>query len=457
MYNPIPPTIPPHTINNSNFTNNLHANSILTVNLSVTNELSFFGVSSTPQIIINPTLDSIILALQKYGLTPSSYIQQGSKLIGTGATGNAEQGIATRLSADGNTLAIGAYSDNGGIGATWIFTRTNSVWAQQGNKLVGSDAIGNSKQGYCIALSSDGNTLAVGGFEDNSNIGATWIFTRSGTTWTQQGSKLIGTDAVGNSRQGISVDLSADGNTLAIGGSIDNSNIGAIWIFTRSGTTWTQEGTKLVGTGNVGNSSQGISVALSANGNTVGVGGNGDNSNTGAVWIFTRSGTIWTQQGSKLVGTGATSSAYQGFAIALKGDTLVSGGYEDNSGIGATWVFKRSGTTWTQQGAKLIGTGAVGNAYQGDSVSLNGDETILITAGGGDNGIIGAVWIFKLANGVWTQFGEKLVPIGNVGQSKIGYELNNICISSDGTTISAGGYGDNSSIGATWIFVGTVL
>ena len=108
--------------------------------------------------------------------------------------------------------------------------------------------------------------------------------------------------------QGCSVALSADGNTAIVGGPNDNSGIGAAWVFTRSGGVWTQQGIKLVGTGAIGAAGQGNSVALSADGNTAIVGGPGDNSDTGAAWVFTRSGGVWTQQGSKLVGTGAVGN-----------------------------------------------------------------------------------------------------------------------------------------------------
>jgi hypothetical protein len=108
----------------------------------------------------------------------------------------------------------------------------------------------------------------VGGWEDNSNQGAAWIFTRSGTTWSQQGNKLVGTGNTGAAKQGTSVSLSADGTTAIVGGFADNSNQGAAWIFTRSGTTWTQQGGKLVGTGNTGAAFQGFAVSLSADGTT---------------------------------------------------------------------------------------------------------------------------------------------------------------------------------------------
>jgi hypothetical protein len=147
----------------------------------------------------------------------------------------------------------------------------------------------------------------VGGPRDNSDVGAAWIFTRSGGVWTQQGAKLVGTGALNSpvaAQQGGSVSLSADGNTAIVGGPFDNSNIGAAWVFTRSGGVWTQQGAKLVGTGyatgQYGVVYQGASVAVSGNGNTAILGGSTDNSYVGAAWAFTRSGGLWTQQGSTL-------------------------------------------------------------------------------------------------------------------------------------------------------------
>ncbi|MBK9401805.1 MAG: hypothetical protein IPN36_13435 [Bacteroidetes bacterium] len=103
---------------------------------------------------------------------------------------------------------------------------------------------------------------------DNSNQGAAWIWTRSGNTWSQQGNKLVGTGNVGAAHQGASVAVSADGNTAIVGGAVDNNYQGAIWVFTRSAGIWSQEGGKLVGTGNVGAAYQSASVAVSADGNT---------------------------------------------------------------------------------------------------------------------------------------------------------------------------------------------
>jgi hypothetical protein len=138
------------------------------------------------------------------------------------------------------------------MGAAWAYTRSGGVWTQQGSKLVGTGAVGQAEQGF-VALSGDGNTAIVGGPRDNSYIGAAWVYTRSGGIWTQQGSKLVGTGAVGTLiYQGFSVALSGDGNTAIVGGSEDNFDsgcycgLGAAWVYTRSGGIWTQQGSKLV-------------------------------------------------------------------------------------------------------------------------------------------------------------------------------------------------------------------
>lgn len=80
-------------------------------------------------------------------------------------------------------------------------------FVQQGSKLVGSGVVPSlgysSYQGYAVAISADGNTAVSGGPFDNGSNGATWVFTRSGGVWNQQGSKLVGSGAAGTAIQGI--------------------------------------------------------------------------------------------------------------------------------------------------------------------------------------------------------------------------------------------------------------
>jgi Histone H3 K4-specific methyltransferase SET7 N-terminal len=381
----------------------------------------------------------------------TGWAQQGSKLVGTDAVGQAGQGISVALSADGNTAVVGGPYDNRSTGAAWVFNRNGGVWTQQGSKLVGTGAVEVARQGTSVALSADGNTAIVGGPYDNSFIGAVWVYTRSGDIWTQQGSKLVGTGAVESARQGTSVALSADGNTAIVGGPYDNSFIGAVWVYTRSGDIWTQQGSKLVGTGAVESARQGTSVALSADGNTAIVGAVGDNSYAGAAWVFTRSGTVWTQQGSKLVGTGSVGNVVgQGFSVALSadGNTAILGGAGDNSYSGAVWVYTRSGDIWTQQGSKLVGTGAVGYASQGHSVALSADGNTAIISGPHDNSYTGAAWVYTRSGTAWTQQGSKLVGTGAVGSARQG---SSIALSADGNTAIVGGISDNRLAGASWV------
>jgi hypothetical protein len=237
----------------------------------------------------------------------------------------------------------------------------------------------------------------VGGWGDNSGTGAAWVYTRSGGVWTQQGSKLVGIDAV-QAFQGRSVALSADGNTAISGGYNDNSGTGAAWVFTRSNGAWIQQGDKLVGMGAVGPAAQGYSVALAADGITGGPFDNGPfPGGVGTAWVFTRSGDVWPQQGSKLVGTGAVGAAYQGYSVSLSGDgsTAIVGGYADNSAAGAAWIYTRSNGVWTQQGSKIVGTGSVGTeVQQGFSVAISGNANTALVGGIGDNSEAGATWVF---------------------------------------------------------------
>ncbi len=385
--------------------------------------------------------------------TPFPGVQQGSKLVGTGALGNSRQGTAVAVSADGNTAIIGGPDDNSSVGAAWIYVRSSGVWVQQGNKLVGTGAVGAARQGWSVAISADGNTAIVGGYLDNGSTGAAWIYTRTAGVWTQQGNKLVGTGSVfgpGGVGQGHAVSLSADGNTAVVAGPFD-SNAGAIWVYTRTGGVWTQQGAKLVGTGAVGNAQQGNSVSISADGNTIVEGGVSDNSGTGATWIFTRSGGIWSQQGSKLVGTGAVGQPDQGWSVSISadGNTVISGARYDNSQTGAAWVFTRSGSVWTQQGNKLVGTDASGQALQGFSVSISADGNIAVVGGYQDNSNIGAAWVYSRSGGLWSQQGNKFVGTGAVGIATQGQA---VAISADGSTAVIGGPLDNNIKGAVWIF-----
>ncbi|WP_295648926.1 gliding motility-associated C-terminal domain-containing protein [uncultured Mucilaginibacter sp.] len=387
-----------------------------------------------------------------FSVVATSYpaIQQGGKLLGTNNI-RAGLGYSVALSADGNTAVLGGFTDNSNQGAVWVYVRSGGIWTQQGSKLVGTGSAAQAEQGTSVAISADGNTVVVGGYMDTPPGGA-WVFSRSGTTWTQQ-AKLIGTGYTGaGASQGASVSISADGNTAIVGGPGDNSNQGAVWVFTRSNSVWSQKGNKLVGAGNSGAAFQGNAVAISGDGNTICAAGYVDNSSQGAVWIYTLNAGSWTQQGSKLVGTGNVGAANQGVSVALSadGNTALVGGYIDNNHLGAAWVFSRSGTIWAQQGNKLVGTGSSGSiVQQGFSVSLSADGNIAIVGGHYDNNNQGSVWVYSRAGISWTQQGNKLVGTGGTATALQG---ESVAVSADGNTLIVGGTGDNVNTGAAWAF-----
>jgi hypothetical protein len=267
------------------------------------------------------------------------------------------QGFYLALSKDANTAVVGGSGDSSVQGAAWIYVRSAAGWTQQGSKLAVSNPVGSVQGSGSVALSADGNTAIFGGTQDNGSAGAALVYTRTNGVWRQQGAKLVGTGAIGLAQQGWSIALSGDGNTALIGGPGDDNKVGAAWIFQRTGGVWRQPGNKLVGSDVVGPAGIGSSVALSADGNTAVIGGGGDSNSVGALWVFTRTGDSWKQQGSKLVGSGAADlRIFLGKSVAISddGNTIIAGGYRD---VGAAWVFTRSNGTWTQQGEMLNGRG----------------------------------------------------------------------------------------------------
>ncbi len=398
----------------------------------------------------------------RYPLTIDPFVQQ-AKVTGGGEEGDGQFGISVSLSAEGNTALVGAIEDESEVskkeeplGAAWVFTRSGSTWSQQGAKLTakaGEEEVG-GRFGKSVHLSADGNTALIGAPFDASFAGAAWVFTRSGTTWTQQGPKLTGgTEEVGEGRFGTGVSLSASGNTALIGGEGDNGVAGAAWVFTRSGSTWSQQGPKLTGgTEEVGEGRLGESVALSGDGNTALVGGYGDNGFRGAAWVFTRAGSTWTQQGPKLVPASGEEigGAAFAFSVALsaEGNTALIGSPGDTADFGAAYVFIRSGSSWTQQGQKLTGQGTTNGSEFGTAVALSETGETALVGGEGESGGQGAAWVFARSGSTWTQE-QKITGGGEEGNGLLGQS---VALSADGDTALAGGEGDDGMRGAAWAF-----
>lgn len=341
----------------------------------------------------------------------------------------------------------------------------DAQYTQQGSRLRAFDGVG-AALGTSLAISADGNTAIAGGPTDHSQTGAAWIFTRNGKVWTQQGAMLHGTGSIADqAQQGTSVAMSADGNTVLIGGPRDRCDCpfdgtypGATWVFTRTAGVWTQQGDKLFGSGANGSAEQGSSVALSADGNTAIIGGPLDNSGAGAAWIFTRSGDAWTQEGSKLVGISLTGTSGRGYSVAISGDgnTVLIGAPSGVDG-GSAFLFTRDGGGWTQQ-SQFIGFGGVSQPGSplrfGASVALSYDGTTAMVGGPGDSTEVGAAWVFVPAlNGEWAMQGPKLT---GTTENNGGRQGTSVSLSADGNTAVIGGPLDHPE-GAVWVFTRSQL
>ena len=389
----------------------------------------------------------------RYPVTIDPLVQQGAKLTPSDESAPGSVGISVALSSDGNTALVGGDSDNRANGAAWVFTRSGGSWSQQGPKLTGGGATAGAAFGSSVALSADGNTALIGGdFDGATGAGAAWVFTRSGSTWSQQGAKLTGAGATAGAAFGTSVALSAGGATALVGGPTDGSgNAGAAWAFSRgAGGTWSPLGSTLLATGESGPGEFGTSVALSADGVTALVGGDNDTSGVGAAWTFVLNGTSYTQQAKLSPSDAAGTSAAFGTSVALSsdGNTALVGGPGDGT-QGAAWVFTRTLSIWSQQGSKLTAGDAATGSALGSGVALSSDGNVALIGGKGDGGGDGAAWLFARSGSTWARQGSKLT---GQGENLVGTFGQSVALAADGQTALIGGNNDSSGAGAAWAF-----
>ncbi len=420
----------------------------------------YLGLAASPRATapaLRAAAGTVLLSLALLGVgfsdglasEPAQLIQQGSKLTGGEELGAGRFGRSVALSEDGATALVGGPRDDEEAGAAWVFTRSSSTWTQVA-KLTGAGELGAGCLGRAVALSADGDTAVVGAPRDNSGLGAVWVYTRSGSTWVQQ-AELTGSGESGKGWFGRAVALSADGDTVLVGGYVDHSDTGAVWVFTRTDSTWTQQGAKLTGTEESGAGEFGWSVALSGDGSTALVGGREDGEGVGAAWVFVRTGPGWAQQGPKLTGGEEAGAGQFGDGVALSGDgsTALVGGREDGGGVGAAWVFARLGSAWVQQGPKLTGGEEAGAGELGDSVALSSDGETALVGGPQDGGGVGAAWVFAPSGAARAQQGSKLTGGEERGSGEYGWS---VALSGDGATALVGGIGDSAKAGAAWVF-----
>jgi len=422
----------------------------------------------------------------------SEFAQQA--YIKASNTGDGDQfGYSIALS--GDTLAVGAWLEDNdddslaNSGAVYVFIRNGTVWSQQAY-IKASNAGDNDRFGNSVALSGD--TLAVGAYREQSNAtgingdesdnslneaGAVYVFTRSGVTWSQQ-AYIKPSNTGDGDRFGWSVALSGD--TLAVGATGEDSdgssqgnnglsNAGAAYVFTRSGTAWSQQA-YIKAFNPDSNDSFGYSVALygdtlavgadqeASKGTGVNGGEENDNSliNAGAAYVFTRSGTAWSQQ-AYIKASNTGSNDVFGWSLALSGDTLavgaageassasgINGNQNDDSApyAGAVYVFTRSGSAWSQQ-AYIKASNSGSNDFFGWSLALTGDVLAVGASreDGSNNSLAdsGAVYLFIRNGPLWSQQ-DYVIPTVIDSGYLFGYS-----VALSGDTLAAGAPGEKSS------------
>ena len=192
------------------------------------------------------------------------------------------------LSADKSTVIYGAPWNNDNQGVVYMFIHDGTHWEHQ-STLTASDGAMGDWFGGSVSLTSDGSTALVGTWGKSSRTGATYVFTRSGSTWTQQ-AKLVASDAATSDRFGYSVSLSSDGSTALVGAYGKSSGTGAAYIFTQSGATWTQQSI-LTASDAATDDRFGYSVSLSSDGSCAAI-----EDKYGKVYVYTLRDGVWLEK-----------------------------------------------------------------------------------------------------------------------------------------------------------------
>jgi uncharacterized repeat protein (TIGR01451 family) len=311
---------------------------------------------------------------------------------------------------------------------------------------------------FGVSVSVSGSTVAVGASADDTpgglGAGSVYVFVRSGTTWSLQ-QHLLAPDGAPGDTFGGSVSLSGD--TLLIGAPAKNTaggiTAGAAYVFVRAGTSWTLQQQLLASDGQ-GFDNFGVSVSLSGDTAVVGsrLDDNAGGTNAGSAYVFVRSGAAWTEQ-QKLLAPDAASNDSFGWSVSVSGDTAVIGAMEDDhaggSNAGSAYVFARAGTTWSLE-QKLIASDAAANDEFGYSVSIYGD-TVVCGAPGPFITINGWAYVFVRAGTTWTQQ-QKLVASDGAPSDQFGQD-----VAAAGDTVVIGAYRDNTpggeDAGSAYVFV----
>jgi hypothetical protein len=362
-----------------------------------------------------------------------SWTQRGMDIEGDAS--NDLSGWRVSTNADGSVIAIGApFNDGNGSdsGHVRVYDWNGSSWTQRGPDIDG-EANGD-QSGRSVSLSADGLTVAIGATRNNSSKGHVRVYDWDGINWTQRGLDINGESSF--DRSGYSVSLSVDGLVVAIGAVSNNengTNSGHVRVYDWNGSSWTQRGSDI--DGDVSGDQLGWSVSLSADGSVVAIGAPFNNSN---VKVYDWNGSSWTQRVPDI--DGEVSNDQSGYSVSLSADGLVvaiGAITNDGNGInsGHVRVYDWNGSSWTQRGLDIDGEAA--GDLSGHSVSLSADGLTVaigaifnINANGFNSG---HVRVYDWNGSSWTQRGLDID-----GEVNADYFGHSVSLSADGSVVAIG-------------------
>lgn len=381
-----------------------------------------------------------LLLLPIYGI---SQIQIGQSIFGD--SGGDELGGSTSISSNGNILAVGArYNSGNGThsGQVKVYENIGGEWTQLGQNIEGNEF---DRLGWSVSLSSDGNILAVG-LESNNNSngnasGAVKVFENIENVWTQIGEDIIGENS--NDRFGSSVELSSNGNILAIGARLNSGNgmwSGHVRVYNNINDTWMQIGQDI--DGEAEEDASGTSISLSSDGNIIAIASTenhaGSNYPVGHVRVYKNISGIWTQLGEDIDGEDPFDRFGNTVSLSSDGNILAIGNPSYGTfAFGRTKVLEFINNSWIPLGEDIVGQLSL--TYSGTSVSLSENGyRVAISApkyGSDQSDILfnGQVRIFDYINGEWIKFGADINGLEN--PSEFG---DSVSLSSDGNSVLIG-------------------
>ncbi len=344
------------------------------------------------------------------GQRAAGFAGQG-KLTASEGAANDEFGSAVALS--GDTAIVGAYAAStetaSQLGSAYVFVRSGGAWTMQ-QKLSVADGFAGDQFGWSVAI--NGDTAIVGAraadIGTTLNQGSAYVFVRSGSAWSLQ-QRLTASDGAAGDEFGYSVAVAGD--TVLVGAryaDIDNkANQGAVYVFTRSGSTWTQQ-KKLTASDGAAGDEFGYSVALSDQAVLVGArwADMGSSANRGAAYVFHLAAGNWNELQKLTASDGGANDEFGG-SVALSGDTALVGAMWDvgaGGSQGSAYVFVRREGTWIEQAKLTAADGGPADRF-GRSVALSGDRALVGAYLADVGGMVdqGAAYLFGRSHGAWSQ------------------------------------------------------